>query len=148
MAGTVRCKLITPEAALINDEVVYASVPLWDGLMGVQHGGAPMVAKLGLGELRLDFPDTPQAKGGSRSYFVKAGFMRLANNELTLLASAAVPVENLVETECEAALKEAETRVVPEGATDRLGEMDRITAERRSARTKLSLARRHRGKGI
>ena len=148
MPGTVRCKLITPEAALFNDEVEYASVPLWDGLVGVQHGGAPLVAKLGLGELRLDFPDTQGAKGGSRSYFLKDGFLRLANNELTLLASSAIPVENLTESECDAELKAAEARVVPEGTADRLGEMDRITAARNSARAKLALARRFRGKGI
>lgn len=148
MPGTVRCKLITPEAALIDEEVVYASVPLWDGLAGVQSGAAPLVAKLGLGELRLDFPDSQGAKGGSRSYYLKDGFLRLANNELTLLASDAVPVENLSESECAAALKEAEARVVPADATDRLTEMDKITTARNVARTKLALARRSHGRGI
>ena len=148
MAATIRCKLITPEAALIDDEVVYASVPLWDGLAGVQHGGAPMVAKLGTGELRLDFPDTSEAKGGSRSYFVEEGFLRMAGNELTLLANRAVAAEMLVESECAAELKEAEARVVPEDASDRLSEMDRITSARRSARFRLSMAQKHKGQGI
>ncbi|MEM8757279.1 MAG: F0F1 ATP synthase subunit epsilon [Planctomycetota bacterium] len=148
MAGTVRCKLITPEAALIDDEVVYASVPLWDGLAGFQPGAAPLVAKLGTGELRLDFPQTDGAKGGSRSFFVHEGFLKLADNELTLLASNAAAAESLVQAECEAELKEAEARTVPDDAEDRGAEMDRITADRNQARTKLAIATKYRGKGI
>ncbi|MEO1584711.1 MAG: F0F1 ATP synthase subunit epsilon [Planctomycetota bacterium] len=148
MPGTLRCKLITPEAALIDDEVTYASVPAWDGLVGLQHGGAPLVAKLGTGELRLDFPDQNAAKGGSRSYFIEEGFLRLANDELTLLASKAIAAESLVEADCQAELKEAEARTVPADAPDRAAEMDRITATRHAARTKLGIAKKFKGKGI
>jgi F-type H+-transporting ATPase subunit epsilon len=148
MPGSIRCTLITPEARLLDEAVVYASVPAWDGLIGLEHGGAPLVAKLGTGELRLDFADTGGAKGGSRSFFVDGGFMRLANNELTLLAGRAVAAEQLEESACEQELKTAEARAIPDGAPDRLAEMDRITAARRAARVKLSLARKSRGKGI
>jgi F-type H+-transporting ATPase subunit epsilon len=148
MPGTVRCKLITPEAALFDDEVNYASVPAWDGLMGVQHGGGAIVAKLGLGELRFDFPDSHNAKGGSHSYFIEGGFLRFANNELTLLASQAIPVENLNSTDCSAELQEADARVVPDGSKDAQAEMDKITAARNRARTKLALAMKFKGKGI
>ncbi len=148
MPGTIRCKLITPEAALLDDDVNYASVPAWDGLMGVQHGGAPLVAKLGIGELRFDFPDSHDAKGGSHSYFIEDGFLRFADNELTLLASNAIPVENLNETDCAAELQEAEARVVPGDAGDKLAQMDQITAARNRARTKLGLAKKFKGKGI
>ena len=148
MPGTLRCKLITPEAALVDDDVLYASVPAWDGLVGLQHGGAPLVAKLGTGELRLDFPDQGSSKGGSHSYFIEDGFLRLANDELTLLASKAVAAENLIETDCAAELKEAEARVVPDDAADKLTEMDRITSARHAARLKLGIAKKFKGKGI
>lgn len=148
MPGTVRCKLITPEAALLDDDVNYASVPAWDGLMGIEHGGAPFVAKLGMGELRFDFPDSHNSKGGSHSYFIEEGFLRFAENELTLLASSAIAVENLNETDCAAAVQEAEARTVPSDADNKLAEMDRITAERNRARAKLALAKKFKGKGI
>ncbi|MEO0629752.1 MAG: F0F1 ATP synthase subunit epsilon [Planctomycetota bacterium] len=148
MPGTVRCKLITPEAALLDDDVNYASVPAWDGLMGIQHGGAPLVAKLGMGELRFDFPDSHNSKGGSHSYFIEDGFLRFAENELTLLASNAIPVENLNESDLSAELQEAEARTVTEGADNALEEMNRITAERNRTRTKLALAKKFKGKGI
>jgi len=148
LASTIRCKLITPEAALFNDEVVYASVPAWDGLIGMTHGGSPLVAKLGMGQLRLDFPDQQGARGGSRIYYVEEGFMKFANNELTILASAAMPAENLIEADCAAELKAAETRGVPSDATNQLAEMDKITKARNAARAKLALARSFKHKGI
>lgn len=146
--ATIRCKLITPEAALIDEEVNYASVPAWDGLVGLISGGAPLVAKLGMGQLRLDFPDSGSAKGGSRWYYVQEGFMKFADNELTILANAAVPAENLIESDCAAELKTAETRGVPGDAADKLTEMDKITNARSAARAKMNLARTFKHKGI
>jgi F-type H+-transporting ATPase subunit epsilon len=146
--ATIRCKLITPEAALIDDEVSYASVPAWDGLVGLLSGGAPLVAKLGMGQLRLDFPDSGGAKGGSRWYYVQEGFMKFANNELTILANDAVPAENLIEADCATELRTAETRGVPDDATNQLAEMDKITKARNAARAKLNLARSFKHKGI
>lgn len=148
MASTIRCKLITPEASLIDDEVLYASVPAWDGLIGMTHGGSPLVAKLGLGELRLDFPDMGQAKGGSRYYYIEDGFMKFANNELTILASAAQAAENFVEADCAAELRAAESRGVPSDAENKLEEMDKITKARNAARTKLALASKFKHHGI
>ena len=148
MASTIRCKLITPEAALIDDQVHYASVPAWDGLIGMTHGGSALVAKLGMGQLRLDFPDTDGAKGGSRWYYIEEGFLKFANNELTMLANKAVPAENLIEADCQAEFKAAEARAIPHDAKDKLAEMDKITKARNAARTKLAMARQFRHKGI
>lgn len=148
MASTIRCKLITPEAAILDDQVTYASVPMWDGLIGMTHGGSPLVAKLGMGQLRLDFPDQQGARGGSRFYYLEEGFMKFAENTLTILASKAVPAENLVEADCAADLRAAETRGVPADAPSKLAEMDRITRARTAARAKLALAREFKHKGI
>ena len=68
---TFRCKLITPEARVIDAEVTYARVPLWDGKTGVMHHTSAFVGKLGFGELRLDFPQGP-----SKRWFIDGGFVR------------------------------------------------------------------------
>ena len=67
------CKLVTPTAALVNDRVTYASVPAWDGLMGFLPGRAPLLGRLGTGELRLEFADSEKTKGGSRSFVISGG---------------------------------------------------------------------------
>jgi F-type H+-transporting ATPase subunit epsilon len=90
---SIHCKLVTPSAALVDDQVVYANVPLHDGLMGFQPGRAPILARLGTGKLRLDFADSAKGQGASRSFNIEKGFLKMANNELTILAERATPAE-------------------------------------------------------
>jgi F-type H+-transporting ATPase subunit epsilon len=109
-----RCKLVTPTAGLLDDKCVYASVPMFDGLLGVQPGRAPMLMALGTGELRLDFADDAKvqgtgSKGGSRSFVIDGGFVKMANEELTILAEKAWPAESLTAVDVEAELKAAQS---------------------------------------
>ncbi len=71
-AKSFRCRLITPVAQVLDEQVVSAVIPAWDGLMGFLPDRAPIVAKLGLGELSLEFADS-KGKGGSRSFLVEDG---------------------------------------------------------------------------
>lgn len=136
-ASSFQCRLITPTAKVLDEPVVYASIPAWDGLMGVLPNRAPIVAKLGLGELRLQFADSGKAAGGSRSFLVEDGFMQMVSNRLTILASRATPTESLVLSEAQAELSAAESRAAPAG--DRAA-ADRLTRDRERARVKVRLA--------
>lgn len=142
---TFNCRLVTPTASLVNGPVTYASIPAWDGLFGVLPGRAPILARLGVGELHLDFPDDGAAKGGGRSYLVEGGFVRMANNELTILTERATPAESISESEAEAELKAALARTVPADAANRTVQLDRIAKDRDRARAKLTLARAKKG---
>lgn len=147
MSKTFRCRVVTPTEQLLDEPAVYASIPAWDGLFGVLPGRAPIVAELGIGELRVDFPDSTSA-GGTRSFFIDGGFVRMGKDELTIVAEQATPAERLTVADAEAELREAEARTVPADAKDMGAEADRIAHERRRARAKLTLAKAGRGKGI
>ncbi len=145
---TFRCRLITPEAQVLDTDVTYASIPAWDGLMGFQPGRAPIVAKLGMGELRLDFPDVGQARGGSRYFFIEDGFVQMVSDRLTILARQAAPMEQLTEADAEAELAAARARAVPADAPNRVKELEAINTQRRRAEVKLRLATKARTLGI
>ncbi|MCC6319960.1 MAG: F0F1 ATP synthase subunit epsilon [Phycisphaerales bacterium] len=132
--STFRCRLITPEAQVFDDPAVAAVIPMWDGLLGVLPGRAPMVMQMGTGELRVDFPGS----GGSRSFFVDDGFVQMVNNELTILAANAVASEKLTEADAQAELNEARARKT-EGAS--ATEVARVRAARNRAEAKLRVAR-------
>ena len=142
---TFQCKLITPTAQVLDEPVTYASVPAWDGLFGVLPGRAPIVAKLGLGELRLEFPDKGAAAGGARSFLVEDGFVQMVNNKLTILAARAIPTETITPTEAAAELAEAEARKATDDPTRHKADADRITRDRARARLKVRLAKSGRG---
>lgn len=141
---TFRCKLITPEAQMFDQPAVSAVIPVWDGSMGILPDRAPLVAKLGIGELRLDFPAQNNAEGGTRSYLVEGGFAHMVNNSLTILASRATAAERLTEADAQAELAEAQARKT-EGLEPAAAE--RIRNDRDRARQKLALARSFRSRG-
>ena len=144
MANTFRCRLITPEAQVFDDQAIEAVLPVWDGLIGILPHRAPMVMQMGTGELRVDFPDSGAAKGGSRAFFVDDGFVQMVDNELTILAVSAVAAEKLTESEAQAELAAADAR-----RTDNLpaAEADRIRKDRNRAAAKLRAAKNFRSKG-
>jgi len=104
------CRLVTPEAEVLNQPSNGLTFPAWDGSMGVLPMRAPFVTKLGMGELRISFPDDERGRGGSRGYFIEGGFCEMHADEITILARYAVPEESLSLSDIEAELKEAEAR--------------------------------------
>ena len=142
-----QCRLVTPTEQLLSEPVVYASVPVWDGLMGFLPGRAPILAKLGTGELTIEFPGSG-GRGGRRTYAIDGGFVQMSGNLLSILAERAVPAEQLVEAETEAELRVAESKPVPQDAKDKAAAQERLTRERDWARVRLCSARKAKGKGI
>lgn len=145
MAKSFRCRLVTPTASMFDESVSYASIPAWDGLFGVLPGRAPILARMGAGELRVDFPDTSGGEGGSRSYFVEGGFVQMAGEQLTVLAERATPVEQLSASDAQKELDALMAKSVPDGAKDRQLQVDRLNRDRQCARQKVALARSHKG---
>jgi len=106
VANNIQCTVVTPERSLLNEPVEYASIPAWDGQIGIADLRAPLLAKLGDGVLRLDY-----AGGKSRSFFVGGGFAQVKDNRLSLLTTEAVEDSEIKADEVRASLKEAEARV-------------------------------------
>ena len=129
---TFTCKLITPEARVLDTAATYASVPMHDGQLGVMHQTSAIVGKLGPGEFRVDMPG-----GQSRSWFVEGGFMQNVGNTLTVLASGAMSPKDIDAEEARAALAEANARKPADP-----GQMDAITEQRRIAQAKIAAARK------
>ena len=50
MAKTFRCSIVTPVASIFEGELTYASIPAWDGQLGMMPGWTfprPMKAAAG-----------------------------------------------------------------------------------------------------
>ncbi len=92
---------------MLNEEVKYVQLPAWDGSMGFLPGRAPILARLGAGELRLDIADSTKGQGGTRSLFVNGGVARMEGNELLVLAEKAFAGESVSIADAEAELQKA-----------------------------------------
>lgn len=102
MANTFQCTLVTPQKQVLDEPLTYASIPAWDGQIGIAPGRAALLVKLGDGVLRLDFDG-----GKSRWFFLAGGFAQMKDNRLSLLTDEAVLADEIVREEVDKALEEA-----------------------------------------
>ena len=86
----LRLVLVTPEKTLFDRPVASIRVPMFDGSAGVYPGRAPLVGRLGIGELKLNGAD-----GVSESYFVDGGFIQIKGPQVSVLTNAAIPVSKI-----------------------------------------------------
>jgi F-type H+-transporting ATPase subunit epsilon len=85
----LRCVVVTPERALLDEKADFVVVPLYDGELGVLPGRLPLVGRLGFGELRLKQGDTV------RRYYVDGGFAQVRKNVVTVLTRRALKPEEI-----------------------------------------------------
>lgn len=100
----LRLVLVTPEKTLLDQPVNGLRFPLYDGQIGVLPSRAPLVGRLGIGELLIE------GENESRSYFIDGGFAQVKGEVVTLLTNRAIPAEQLTPAGAETALADATAR--------------------------------------
>jgi F-type H+-transporting ATPase subunit epsilon len=98
---TFHCSVITPERAVLEAEATFVAFPAHDGEVGILKGRAPLLYKMGAGELRVETPE------GNHRLFVDGGFAQMVEDRLTLLTEQARPVEEIDRAAAERALDQA-----------------------------------------
>ena len=98
---TFHCSVITPERAVLETEATFVAFPAHDGEVGILPGRAPLLFKMGIGELRVESPE------GNHNFFVDGGFAQMVEYRLTLLTEQAKTVEEIDRAAAERALAEA-----------------------------------------
>ena len=83
------CVVVTPEKAVIDEKADFVAVPMFDGELGVLPGRAPLIGRLGYGELRIRHGTQ------TRRFFVDGGFVQVRANTVTVLTSRAQRAEDI-----------------------------------------------------
>jgi F-type H+-transporting ATPase subunit epsilon len=86
----LRVRLVTPERILIDEGADAVELPSKSGYMEVLYGHAPLLAELGVGEVRLH-----GGSGGDQTYFVVWGFVEVLPDRVTILAQNAIKPEEI-----------------------------------------------------
>jgi F-type H+-transporting ATPase subunit epsilon len=97
----LHCVIVTPEKALLDEAADLVVVPMFDGELGVLPGRAPLIGRLGYGELRM--------KRGTQTqrFFVDGGFVQVRANTVTVLTARAQRAEDIDVTAVSHALQAA-----------------------------------------
>jgi F-type H+-transporting ATPase subunit epsilon len=128
-AKDLRLVLVTPETTLLDEPVQALRFPLFDGQAGVLPGRAPMVGRLGFGELKIT------TSAGEQSYFVDGGFVQVKGPVVSLLTNRAFASDQINADEAAEQLRDASQRVPTTDPEFQSKERDQERARRMLAMT-------------
>ncbi len=102
---TIRLDVITPDAAVLSEDVDFVLVRALDGDLGIMPNHAPLIASLDIWPLFYDID-------GRRSCLsVASGFLEVSNNVITVIAPAAERPEQIDIKRAEEARNRAKERL-------------------------------------
>lgn len=134
-AKTVQVVVVTPEKAVLDERAELVILPMIDGELGVLPGRAPIIGRLGAGELRL------KSDAGTKRFFIEAGFVQVQANVVTVLTANARAAETVTADMVTKAATEAESlpstnpveRANKAKARDRAAGLKKVAAKNTSA---------------
>src|SRR3954466_8326032 len=88
-SGVVKCMIVTPERTVLDADAEFVVVPMFDGEVGILPHRAPLIGRLGYGELR-----TTQ-KGAVTRYYVEGGFVQVRSDVVSVLTPKAILVKDI-----------------------------------------------------
>ncbi len=121
--------VVTPERKTLDQHFDSLIVPIFDGERGIYHGHAPLVERLGPGELRT-------VSGGQVSrYYVDGGFVQVADDVVSVLTGRSIPAE---EIDISAARQELEIAERESAANSELMELKQKAIAQAKAQIRLA----------
>ena len=125
----LQCVVVTPERAVLDEPADFVALPMYDGELGVLPGRAPLIGRLGFGELRLRRgPDT-------KRFFIEGGFAQVRSDVVTVLTDRAQRAEDINAVAAEQTLAQnADTALTPEARAAHAKAQERARAQLRVAR--------------
>ncbi len=93
--------IVTPETTTLDQEADFVVLPMFDGESGVSANHAPMIGRLGPGELRV------KDGGSTKSYYVDGGFVQIEDNVVSVLTGSSSPAGDIDVVEAKKALETA-----------------------------------------
>ncbi len=99
---TVRVVVVTPEKAAFEGAAEFVVLPMYDGELGVLPGRAPLIGRLGAGELRL------KTGAAETRFYVEPGFAQVQADVVTVLTAKAVPAATVTTDAAEQAATTAD----------------------------------------
>jgi len=119
-SGMLRCVIVTPERSVLDEQTNFIVLPMIDGELGVLPQRAPLVGRLGPGELRLG------SGGPVRRFFIDGGFAQVRRNVVTVLTPRAIEAEAIDQAAAAAELQQAQAQT-PTTAAERLAKQQAIS---------------------
>ena len=98
----IHVSIVTPEETTFESTVDSVVVPMLDGERGILADHAPMIGRLGPGELRIAH------SGTTERFYVDGGFVQIADNIVSVLTGVSMPAAEIDVAKAKADLEKAQ----------------------------------------
>ncbi len=122
-SGLLRVVVVTPEQTVLDATTDFVALPLYDGELGVAPKHAPMIGRLGYGELRI-------GHGGDQRYYIDGGFVQVVDDVVSVLTNRAIPAARLDETKVKESISYWLTQ--PAAGDDELNRREKALSQSRA----------------
>src|SRR5215212_9568065 len=109
----------------------FVALPLYDGEIGILPGRAPLIGRLGYGELRI------KRGGRTERFYVDGGFVQVRADVVTVLTPRAMPAQEIKPAAARQALEAASAAQKKAASTE---EQEKQLAAQDKARAQLRIA--------
>ncbi len=134
MAGNIKLEVVTPDKAVVSEDVQIVMAPGSLGEFGVLIGHTPFLTTLKRGVIRYT-----DAQGTERYVFVNGGFAEALPDKVTVLAESAERRKDIDLDRAKAALERAEKRLAEDRSREDI-DSDRAKAALERAVVRINLA--------
>jgi F-type H+-transporting ATPase subunit epsilon len=114
---------------VLDEAVDFVALPMFDGELGVLPGRAPLIGRLGFGELRI------RRATDTRRFYIDGGFAQVRANVVTVLTPRAIRAEEINPAAATEALEKAK------GVAKTPEEQAALLNAQQRARAQLAVAR-------
>ena len=135
-AGNIKLEIVTPEKAVVSEDVQIVMAPGALGEFGVLIGHTPFMTTLKLGTIRY-----VDAAGKERFVFISGGFAEALPDKVTILAESAVRRAHIDVERAKSALQRSQERLAKEDDETIDRERARAAMERALNRLKIAAMR-------
>ena len=130
----LRLEFVTPDRAIVHEDVDEVEIPGEEGYLGVLPGHAPLLTAIKPGEMWY-------RKGNDRHYaFVAGGFAEVVGDRVSILARVAERAEEIDAERADAARRRAEEHLARPPAID--ADLERARLDLLRAIARLDVVRR------
>jgi F-type H+-transporting ATPase subunit epsilon len=124
LSSALRVVVVTPEQTVLDAPTGFVALPLYDGEVGVAPGHAPMIGRLGYGQMRIGHEQSEQV------YYVDGGFVQVADNVVSVLTNRAVQAKKLDAGSLREAVSAATS--IKAAGDEQIARRDRLVAQARA----------------
>ncbi len=134
MAGNIKLEVVTPDKAVVSEDVQIVMAPGSLGEFGVLIGHTPFLTALKTGVIRYT-----DAQGTERYVFVNGGFAEALPDKVTVLAESSERSSEVDLERAKAALERSEKRLAADRSRENI-DFNRASASLERATVRIRLA--------